>query len=67
VQPPFQVVALHHQGAADLAVPGSLPGRSDVDQADTVGHRGSCLERAEPLQPGSGGGQQILDSAEGGF
>lgn len=60
IETPLEVVPLDDHRTGDLAMLGPLPGGTDIDEDRAVGHRGSRLMRRQPVQPGSGIGQQLV-------
>src|SRR5260370_617299 len=66
VETPFQDVALHDQGAGDLALGRALGGRADVDENRADADGALCLLRAQPVQPRPRVGQYLLDRPSAG-
>jgi len=63
IEAPFQVVALHHGRAGNLAVDGPLGGGPDVDEHPAFGPFAEGFRRRQPQQPGARGGEHLLDRA----
>jgi AcrR family transcriptional regulator len=63
IEAPFQVVALHHGRAGNLAVRGPLGGGPDVDEEPAIGPLAEGLWGGQPQQPGARGGEHVVDRA----
>lgn len=51
VQPPFEDVAVDHQGVRQVPVPPALIGRADVDDEGTSGPGGREVRGLDPIEP----------------
>jgi hypothetical protein len=61
IQAPLEHVALHHVGAGNHGIGGALAVRADVDQQCAAADRDVGVDRGQPHQLGTGGGENILN------